>query len=170
MTGGALPLWAVAPPAAVLMVLLAGYVLALREADVPESRRRIRTAATMVMIVLQPLLVYLFAIGGSHQPRPFVFTWALVMGLLALLVVLAMLDAINNAKLSAANRAELREELRAMREEIRRISDEASAEGGASADSGAARRAAPLRLVEADEPDRAASPDHQPKRDGTRDA
>ncbi|MEO1716059.1 MAG: hypothetical protein AAFR76_03010, partial [Planctomycetota bacterium] len=91
MNGGVLPLWVLVPPAAIMMLVLAGYIQALRESDVPESRRKIRTASSLVMIVLQPLLVYLFGIGGAHQPRPFVFTAALVLGLVALLVILAIM-------------------------------------------------------------------------------
>ncbi|MEM9166062.1 MAG: hypothetical protein AAGB48_03460 [Planctomycetota bacterium] len=117
-TGPALPLWLVAPPAFLLMLFLAAYVLALREADVPESRRRIRTTASIVMMALQPLLVYLFAIGSAQTPRPFVFTWVLVMGLVGTLVILALLDVLNNAKLATQKRQELREEFRKLRKEI----------------------------------------------------
>ena len=38
-TGPALPLWIVAPPCAILMLILAGYVMALREADVVNNMR-----------------------------------------------------------------------------------------------------------------------------------
>lgn len=152
MTGGVLPLWVLAPPAAVMMLVLAAYIQALREADVPESRRRIRTASSLVMMVLQPLLVYLFAIGGAHQPRPFVFTAALVLGLVALLVVLAIMDAINNTKIAAAQRAKYRSEFQKMRADIDRLRQEAREAKEAGAEP------PPLRLA-----------DHTP-RDGTNDA
>ena len=128
MTGGVLPLWVLVPPAAIMMLVLAGYIQALRESDVPESRRKIRTASSLVMIVLQPLLVYLFGIGGAHQPRPFVFTAALVLGLVALLVILAIMDAINNTKIAAQQRAKYRTEFQKMRDEIERLRRETSAD------------------------------------------
>ncbi len=145
MSGGVLPLWVLVPPAAIMMLVLAGYVHALRESDVPESRRRIRTASSLVMIVLQPLLVYLFGIGNASQPRPFVFTAALVLGLVALLVVLAIMDAINNTKLAAQQRARWRQEFKDMHAEIDRLKREARDE---------ARAGANLRLVSGDERDR----------------
>ena len=37
-TGPALPLWIVAPPCALLMLILAGYVMALREAGYGEDQ------------------------------------------------------------------------------------------------------------------------------------
>lgn len=149
MTGGVLPLWVLVPPAAIMMLVLAGYIQALRESDIPESRRRIRTASSLVMIVLQPLLVYLFGIGGSHQPRPFVFSAALVLGLVSLLVVLAIMDAINNTKLAAEQRAKWRAEFKEMHAEIDRLKRE--------------HRAGPdLRLVD--------DADHRTERSGTNDA
>ncbi|MGP1272138.1 MAG: hypothetical protein ACTS22_02275 [Phycisphaerales bacterium] len=114
----ALPLWAIVPPAAVLMLVLAASVKAMQTADMPASRRRIRTSAAMIMLVLQPLLVYLFGIGTAQTPRPFIFTWALVIGLLGILVILAGLDMLNNTRIAAQKRAALRMELRRLREEL----------------------------------------------------
>ena len=116
--GPPLPLWALVPPAFLFMLLLAAYIQAMRDADIPSSRRRIRTSASLIMMALQPLLVYLFGIGSAQTPRPFVFTWALVMGLVAILVVLAVLDMLNNTRLATQRRAELRRELRELRSEL----------------------------------------------------
>ncbi|MEM8757107.1 MAG: hypothetical protein AAGF47_04910 [Planctomycetota bacterium] len=115
MTGPALPLWLLVPPAAILMIVLAASILAMRDADMDGTRRRIRTAASLIMMLLQPLIVYLFGIGSANNPRPFVFAWAMVVGLLGILVVLAMLDVFNNTRLSRENRKLLREELRKIR-------------------------------------------------------
>ncbi|HED54764.1 MAG TPA: hypothetical protein ENJ00_11275 [Phycisphaerales bacterium] len=120
----ALPLWVVVPPAAGLMLILAGYVLAMRHADMPASRRRIRTAGSIVMMATQPLIVYLFGIGTSANPRPFMLTWAMLIGLLGMLVVLAMLDAINSSRLMSHQRRELRRERRRMQEDVYRIVSE----------------------------------------------
>ncbi len=139
MTGGVLPLWVIVPPAAFMMLVLAAYIQAMRESEVPESRRKIRTASSLVMIVLQPLLVFLFGISGPHQPRRFVFTAALVLGLVSLLVVLAILDAINNSKIAAQQRAKYRADFQQMRREIERLRRETAGEAEPR-----------LRLVEGD--------------------
>ena len=118
-TGPALPLWIVAPPCALLMLILAGYVMALREADVPESRRRIRTLGSVTMMLTQPLIVYLFAIATPANARTFMLTWALLIGLLGMLVVLAMLDVVNNLRISANARHEFRRELQSLEDDVR---------------------------------------------------
>ena len=127
-TGPALPLWIVLPPCAILMLILAGYVLALREADVPESRRRIRTLGSVTMMLTQPLIVYLFAIATPANARTFMLTWALLIGLLGILVVLAMLDVVNNVRISANARDEFRKELKSLEEDVRRAMVERQAE------------------------------------------
>lgn len=116
--GAVLPLWLLIPPAVVMLLVLAGYVQALYDADVDPMRRRIRSAGAVVMMALQPLLVYLFGIASAHRPRPFVFAWALVMSLLGLLVMLALLDMLHSTRLSARRRALMRKELRALQREI----------------------------------------------------
>lgn len=111
-----------------LMLFLAGYVLALREADVPESRRRIRTMGSVTMMLTQPLIVYLFAIATPANARTFMLTWALLIGLLGILVVLAMVDVLNNVRISANARSEFRSELRSLEEDVRRAMAERQAE------------------------------------------
>ncbi len=118
-TGAALPLWAVVPPCAILMLVLAGYILALREADVPESRRRIRTAGGIVMMTTLPMIVYLFAIVTPASPRKFMLTWAMLIGLLFMLVVLALVDVLNNFRLHSKMHTDLREELSDIRTSVR---------------------------------------------------
>lgn len=120
-TGPALPLWAVVPPCALLMLVLAGYVQALREAEVPESRRRIRTLASITMMLTQPLIVYLFAIATPANARTFMLTWAMLIGLLGMLVVLAMLDVVNSTRIQRKARQEFRGELKGLQADVQRI-------------------------------------------------
>lgn len=147
-TGPALPLWIVAPPCALLMLILAGYVMALREADVPETRRRIRTLGSVTMMLTQPLIVYLFAIATPANARTFMLTWALLIGLLGILVVLAMLDVVNNLRISANARHEFRAELRSLEEDVRRVMAERQAE--MAEDDNAEPR---LRLTDSERPE-----------------
>jgi len=147
-TGPALPLWIVAPPCAILMLILAGYVMALREAEVPETRRRIRTMGSITMMLTQPLIVYLFAIATPAGARTFMLTWALLLGLLGILIVLALLDVVNNMRISANARQEFRSELRSLEEDVRQALAEAEAEKTAKED-----EQPQLRLTDGDEPE-----------------
>lgn len=119
--GPALPLWAVAPPCLLLMLVLAGYVMALKEADVPESRRRIRTAGCIVMMMTQPMIVYLFAIVTPSSPRKFMLTWAMLIGLLGMLVFLALVDVINNFRLHTKMKNQLRIDMASIKADVSKI-------------------------------------------------
>lgn len=120
-TGPALPLWAVLPPCFGLMLVLAAYVLALREAEVPESRRRIRTLGSVTMMLTQPLIVYVFAVATPANGRTFLLTWAMLVGLLGVLVILAMLDVLNNVRIGTGTRKEFHRELRDLESDVRRL-------------------------------------------------
>lgn len=119
--GPALPLWAVVPPCLLLMLVLAGYVMALKEADVPESRRRIRTAGCIVMMMTQPMIVYLFAIVTPSSPRKFMLTWAMLIGLLGMLVFLALVDVINNLRLHTKMKNQLRIDMASIKADVSKI-------------------------------------------------
>ena len=131
-TGPALPLWAVLPPCAGLMLVLAAYVMALREAEVPESRRRIRTLGSVTMMLTLPLIVYVFAIATPANGRTFLLTWAMLVGLLGVLVFLALLDVLNNVRIGSGTRREFRQELRSLESDVRRM----VAEGRGQSDEG----------------------------------
>lgn len=140
--GPALPLWAVLPPCLILMLVLAGYVQALKEADVPESRRRIRTAGCVVMMMTQPLIVYVFAVVTSSSPRKFMLTWAMLIGLLCMLVFLALVDVINNLRLHSKMKNDLHAEMASIKADVSKI----------VADEQERRASEPtLRLVESDD-------------------
>ena len=143
-TGPALPLWAVLPPCLFLMLVFAGYVMALKEADVPESRRRIRTAGGVAMMMTQPMIVYLFAIVSPSSPRKFMLTWAMLIGLLCMLVFLALVDVINNVRLHAKMKNELRIEIADIKADVSKI---------VAGEQDRKANKPELRLVDADESD-----------------
>ena len=58
----ALPLWAVVPPAAVVMLLLAGHIMAIADAQIEPRRRRIRSANGILMMLTTALLAHALAI------------------------------------------------------------------------------------------------------------
>jgi uncharacterized membrane protein len=98
--------WITLPMCGVVMVLLAGYGIALSgRVDVPSSRRRLRIAST----VLQMFLVGFITIGVSMvspsvDPKVFVLVWIVIVGVLAGVIVLAVMDMVNNFRLAASER------------------------------------------------------------------
>lgn len=89
-----IPFWLAAPPAVLTMLILAGHVMALQKAEMPEKRRRIRTANGMVMLVTTPLIAYAMSIAKPAEPKTFVLVWMAIVGLLGIVIVLACLDAL----------------------------------------------------------------------------
>ena len=100
-TGDALaPWWAVMPLALIALLVLAGHVLSLARIDMPASRRRIRTANGLVMMLVVPMGAY--AVGFAdpkHDQRSFVLAWMMVAGLLLVVLFVAALDIVNTWRL-----------------------------------------------------------------------
>ncbi len=109
----ALPLWLVVPIAAAVMLMLAGHVIALREVeDIPEGRRRIRIAGSVVGLMLTPQVVYLFSIATTNDPRTFAMVWMSVICMLTAIVLIAIVDAVYTARLTICTQRLLAEEIR----------------------------------------------------------
>ncbi len=92
----ALPLWVVAPPTIVVMLFLAGHVMATHEADMNPRRRRIRTANGVLMMLTTALLAHALAIVSPSDARTFLLTWLTIVSLLGFVIVLGLLDALNS--------------------------------------------------------------------------
>ncbi len=88
-----LPFWIVAPPTVVLMLFLANHVTALQQTTV-SLRRRIRTANGVAMMLTTALLAHALAIVSPSDVRTFVLVWMMIVGLLGLIILLALLDAL----------------------------------------------------------------------------
>ena len=115
-----LPLWVVVPAAVISLLAVGGHLSALRVADVPESRRRIRTVNGWLMAALIPVAVYAFAVVTPAERNRFVFVFAVVVALLTIVVVLAGVDAMNNLRLYRTERDELRAEVKRLQREADR--------------------------------------------------
>lgn len=113
MTLGAsiLPAWLVFPIGGALMVVLAGHLIALRKAEMPESRRRIRTANSWVMLAIAPLVAVLFGYASPLTPKLFVLSSSAVISLVGAMVLLAIADMMNNARLARVERRQLDREI-----------------------------------------------------------
>lgn len=112
-----LPAWLVIPAAAATMLLIAGHVLAMHSVRMPPSRRRIRTANSLLMLLIVPLLAYALAIASARDEREFVLVWLTVIGLLWIVVMISAIDVLNTLRMHVAERRALR---RRMRETLRR--------------------------------------------------
>lgn len=106
------PTWLVLPLAAAVLLFLAGYVSSLQAGDVPPKRRRIRTANTLLMMLATPLIAYAFGIVAPSNARMFLLAWLAVTGLLAIMILLAGLDALYSMRLHRDQRRAVRQALR----------------------------------------------------------
>ncbi len=136
-----LPEWFVLPLALFAAAVAGLHLMLLQEADVPSSRRRIRTASGLITLLVIPLVAYLFGIVSPAERRAFLLASGATVGLLFIIVLLAGVDIVDSLRLVAAERRAHRERLRSLRVELRRIVSDArpprplpGAGRGASAD------------------------------------
>jgi hypothetical protein len=106
------PPWLALGLGMVTLVVVAGHLIALRSAEMPESRRRIRTVSGTVILIATPLTAYALGIATPADAKAFTLSWSAVMGLLGLILILAFLDMANNARIYSQQRRDVRESLR----------------------------------------------------------
>lgn len=109
------PAWVVFPIGGFTLVVVIWHLYTILRSDpatTHPTRRRIRLANAGVMLVLVPLIAYAFGVATTDSPRLFALAWLSVMGLLALMVLLAMMDSANTARLHVADRTALRRQFR----------------------------------------------------------
>jgi hypothetical protein len=92
--------WIGIPLAGVVMLLASVHVLLLQSAGVPPSRRRLRTASGLIILLLAPLLCYAMCIASTANARQFVLVWMGVLGLLFIVLMLAIMDMFNNVRIA----------------------------------------------------------------------
>lgn len=112
--GSLAPGWLVLPLAFLALLATAAHIIALREAPagaLPESRRRIRVATGWVIMPTIPLTAYAFGIAAPARPGAFMTVWTAVVGLLAVIMLLAFLDALNTVRLHRVETRRLRREI-----------------------------------------------------------
>lgn len=124
------PPWLVIGLTAVAMLVVSAHVLSLQKAEMPASRRRIRTANGMLMLIVTPLMAYALQVPHLQQPQTFTLGWLMVFALLILIVLLALLDILNNVRLHGAQREEL------ARQQAEALAEKVAARRGAGATGG----------------------------------
>jgi hypothetical protein len=110
------PAWLVLPMAVATLLVLAAHVQALHAAaNVPRSRRRIRSINAGLMLVTVPVLAYSFGIATPARSQAFAVAWSASALLLALVVLVALIDVANTWRLHAEQRHRLQAQIRALR-------------------------------------------------------
>lgn len=124
------------PAAAVLLVVVAGHLLATMHRTEPASRRRIRTANGFVVLVTIPLLAMGFSvIDPDRYPTEWLLVWLAAIALLSINVGLALLDIANTIRLTLRSRRDLRTSLRVIHHDaVRRKLGKNAASGGGAED------------------------------------
>jgi hypothetical protein len=110
-----LPAMVVFPLAAVVIVILATHLTLLRRAEMPASRKRIRTVNGVLMMLLTPFAAYAFGVAHASQTKQFVLIFFLVTGLLFIIIMLAVMDALNNVRIHRREARDLRDKYNAIK-------------------------------------------------------
>lgn len=89
-----------APVAGVLAIAVLWYWIRLGRADIPISRRRIRRSSLAIILVTIPVLFgALSLIDPTVRGSAYVILWSVAMICLLLIVVTAVVDALNSMRL-----------------------------------------------------------------------
>lgn len=107
------PAWAVLPLAAVVIVWALWYAWQLQQrTGFTPTRRRIRTANAVVMVVLAGLLTYGLSGVTMSSPRLFVAVWVTIISLTLIMAALAAYDGLHTASLTVRAASRLRHDVR----------------------------------------------------------
>lgn len=117
------PAWITIPVAGVTLLVVAAHIIAMHLSSMDSRRRRLRTVAGVLTMLITALLAYAVGVapatpehGSPSEARLFVVLWTTIVGLLGALVILALLDALStlrHANLSSRRlRKQFREQLR----------------------------------------------------------
>jgi len=110
--GTIIPLWLGLPVAGVLMLMVAAHALAVGESDHPASRKRIRQANAVMILLTIPLLTFGFCVlSPRDHPREWALVWLSSFALLGFVVMLALVDMLNTVRLLRSARTRLRRDL-----------------------------------------------------------
>lgn len=116
---GVLPPIAVLPVAILAVLVVAAHLAALHaDHTVALSRKRIRTANGVVMLVASVALAYAFAFAPVNNPARFTIAWGAAIMLLTVVLALSSLDALNNVRLARLQRRRVRTAADALQEQL----------------------------------------------------
>lgn len=104
--------------AVLALAVITLHVLSLVNADTHPSRKRIRIASGILMMCGVVSLAYAVGVATPDRPREFTLSWTMVLSLMAIIVGVACIDALNSIRLHASERRALRRELDHARLEV----------------------------------------------------
>lgn len=113
--GPMLPLWFVTPLCGLTLVLIFLHMRRLAREEMPESRRRIRSASGLLLLLLPVLMCYALGVSSPREPVVFVGAWTAVAMLVLLLLVLAVADIGNTLLMYRSHARRMRAEMRELR-------------------------------------------------------
>ncbi len=97
----ALSPWITLPLTLAAMLAVSAHVTITQHSPAPASRKRIRVANGWVMLLTLPLFAAgISFVSAESQPRLFALVWLGVVGLLVLSITLAVIDALNTARIT----------------------------------------------------------------------
>ena len=117
--GTMVPGWVALLLAAPTMFIIARHILSISSSDLDLSRRRLRIGNGLLMMFITALLAY--ALGMAEVPdqprtnpgaaRLFVMLWSVIVGLLGVVVLVAVLDALLTTRSGLRAHAALKREM-----------------------------------------------------------
>lgn len=114
-----MPAWIAIPIAMCAIVVVAAHVASMyRASDMPPSRRRIRIANAWLMVIAIPLLAFAVSIISPARHRTFILVWSAAAVLVFLVLTVALIDMLNNHRLYAKSRRDLREQFERAKREV----------------------------------------------------
>lgn len=118
------PSWLVMPMAGLTLLVVASHVLSLGRAPMPPSRRRLRLANGIIMMLAIPIGAFALGMADPRsQPREFTMAWMLLTGLLLIVLLVAVADIFNNWRLARIERRRINAELWSRPQEHPGVSD-----------------------------------------------
>lgn len=113
-----MPRWVIVVVALGALFVISVHILLLAHADTHPSRKRIRIANGFLMMVGVVALAYAIGMASPSNPRQFTLAWTFVMAMMAMIVGVSCIDALNSLRLHALERREVRRELDRARLEV----------------------------------------------------
>lgn len=106
--------WIAVPMGVVTAAIVIAHMRATYESEQPESRKRIRIANGIVMLIVIALLAAgMSLIDHQTHPSPWILTWVGTMLLLWLIIVLGIADMLNTARIGRERKRQFRAAMQA---------------------------------------------------------
>ena len=123
-----LPPSVVVPMAVLTALVIVAHMIVLRCApDMPLSRKRIRNASAVLMLITTVVLAHAFGFARFDDPRRFTLSWLAAVVLLVMVLVLAGLDALNNIRLARLQKRRIRNTAREIHHALVQVAANAKA-------------------------------------------